>query len=360
MSNDPITLPSFNCDKLQYREYQLALIRAAQTSERVPGGLLWQVLSPAAYLKTRVCIALGGEAFVPPTKPVKPTGDALTAASQTRYDTEKAEFDMYNQDTNRFWNAIDKSLLQEAKDFIIQDNDEKELHELTIREIIGSLDDEYGIGARPSDIGKLQAKLKIPYSSLNGTIDQFISTHSKVHKELKAFKEEMSQHDKIQALEKALGPCNQYKDCIKHFKLTYPSLDDANRNFLTFSKKVKDYEVEEGVTLADRQYTAASATANNYGVPVDYAMLLQQMVTIQNQITALAAVPSPPYLHAAAAATTSLLEPPTDYCWSHGHCWHSGKVCTRRKDGHVETATLQNKCKGSTKVYKPRQPMKKD
>jgi hypothetical protein len=351
MSLDPIILPSFNCDKLEYRAYHLSLVRLAYTSERVPGGLLSQVLSPAAYLKTRVCISLGGEAFVPPTKPIKPIGAALTAASQANYDAEKVIFDNYVQDTGRFATALTNSLQQEAQDFVIEDNDDKELHELEIREIVGSLDDEFGASPRPTDITTLQAKLTVAYSPLTGSIEKFIAKHTKAHKELKAFNEEMTQHGKIAALEKALVPCNQYKGCIQHFKLTYPNLDDKNRNFLTFSKMVKDYEPDEYETLAKRQYTAASAVANN--VSVDYAALLQQLITMQSQINALS---SAPYGHAAAATA---LEPPTDYCWSHGHCWHSGLLCNKRKKGHVEAATLHDQQGGSKRVYPPRPPIMK-
>ena len=36
-------------------------------------------------------------------------------------------------------------------------------------------------------------------------------------------------------------------------------------------------------------------------------------------------------------------------CWSHGSCFHAGKQCTARKEGHKEEATFNNKMGGSAK-----------
>ena len=45
------------------------------------------------------------------------------------------------------------------------------------------------------------------------------------------------------------------------------------------------------------------------------------------------------------------------YCWSHGittNLRHTGKSCTRKKDGHKSEATLTNKMDGCTETCKPR------
>jgi hypothetical protein len=45
------------------------------------------------------------------------------------------------------------------------------------------------------------------------------------------------------------------------------------------------------------------------------------------------------------------------YCWTHGittNLRHSGKNCTRQKEGHKADATLNNKMGGSTATCKPR------
>ena len=38
----------------------------------------------------------------------------------------------------------------------------------------------------------------------------------------------------------------------------------------------------------------------------------------------------------------------SDYCWTHGACAHKSKVCTRKRSGHKDNATLANKMGGST------------
>ena len=40
---------------------------------------------------------------------------------------------------------------------------------------------------------------------------------------------------------------------------------------------------------------------------------------------------------------------PRKYCWTHGKCAHDGKECNNKAEGHVETATLENKQGSSTK-----------
>ena len=37
------------------------------------------------------------------------------------------------------------------------------------------------------------------------------------------------------------------------------------------------------------------------------------------------------------------------YCWTHGLCYHSGDRCRTKKEGHQDTATLQNKMGGNTR-----------
>ena len=39
------------------------------------------------------------------------------------------------------------------------------------------------------------------------------------------------------------------------------------------------------------------------------------------------------------------------YCWIHGYCWHTGKQCFVKRDGHHNSATLANKKGGSTSKY---------
>lgn len=38
---------------------------------------------------------------------------------------------------------------------------------------------------------------------------------------------------------------------------------------------------------------------------------------------------------------------PRQYCWTHGACAHSGSQCSNPADGHVATATFQNRAGGS-------------
>ena len=37
------------------------------------------------------------------------------------------------------------------------------------------------------------------------------------------------------------------------------------------------------------------------------------------------------------------------YCWTHGWCFHDGRECTRKAQGHQDNATLHNRMKGSNK-----------
>lgn len=37
------------------------------------------------------------------------------------------------------------------------------------------------------------------------------------------------------------------------------------------------------------------------------------------------------------------------YCWTHGYCFHSGKECTRKAQGHKDNATVNNRMNGSTR-----------
>jgi hypothetical protein len=39
---------------------------------------------------------------------------------------------------------------------------------------------------------------------------------------------------------------------------------------------------------------------------------------------------------------------PWAYCWSHGKCKHTGAVCQKKKEGHKDAATMENKMGGST------------
>lgn len=196
-----------------------------------------------------------------------------------------------------------------------QDNYDKELHEPSIREIIGSLlDDKYAIGPRATDIQTLKAKLKVIYSPSISDIDSFIAKHhTKVHKELKKFKMEMTQFDKIDALEQALIPCGDYKDCITFFKLAYPNTSAPDRNFLQFAQNIREFEPDARVTAGSLQYSAASATSVTT-TTADHSMatLQQQMLIMQQQIATLTSALTS---HAAAAVSTAAMKSPTEYCW---------------------------------------------
>ena len=37
------------------------------------------------------------------------------------------------------------------------------------------------------------------------------------------------------------------------------------------------------------------------------------------------------------------------YCWTHGYCYHDGKSCTRKAQGHKDEATFEKRMNGSTK-----------
>jgi len=368
MSVLPIVIPIFTGKPLDYSAYNLSLIRAAINSERVSGGLLSQVLAAPAYLKSQVCRTLGGDPFVSPTVPVKPVGDAATPQANLEYNAACVRFDSFEQDTKRFKTALENSLPEPVQTFLVEDNDDKELHELSIRDIIGSLDDKYASGARSADILTLKAKLQITYSPSLSDVDSFIASHhTKVHKELKKFNIEMSQFDKIDALEKALVSCGDYKDCIKFFKLTYPNTTDVNRNFLQFAQNIREYEPEARATAGSNSYSAASATESTDDIsPHDLKKIL---FTMQQQITTMSHILAAPHHSAAAAAsapTPVALEYPEEYCWTHGQCFHPGNLCMQRNKGHVESATLANKCGGEEKVSRPRpvlrrrRPLKKN
>jgi len=359
MSSDSIVLLSFDCDRLQFRSYYLALIRAAQTHERVPGGLLSQVVGEAEYLKTDVCKTNGGGAFEPPVKPVKPVGDALTAESLSDFQLSKEMFDQYAQDTKRFKLALDASLKTAAQDFVVEDNDYKELHQLSIRDIVGSLYEQYGEEPHSADVSILKERLLTPFSPATMSIDQFISTHSAVHAHLRSINLEMNHFDKIDALEKALRPCMLYDRPIDHFMLTYPNVTDKNRNFLQFSKAIRDYAPKTNeATAASRGYSTAATVTAAASAP-DVQALQQQMLNMQQHLVQLAqAIKSAGVVKQTAAAATTM-EQPNAYCWTHGICWHSGKDCRTPDPNHVPTATATNKCGGSEREYRPR-PFKKN
>ena len=49
------------------------------------------------------------------------------------------------------------------------------------------------------------------------------------------------------------------------------------------------------------------------------------------------------------APPASQIQPPRQYCWTHGPCGHSSKDCNRPAPNHVTTATASNR-QGGTQV----------
>ena len=104
------------------------------------------------------------------------------------------------------------------------------------------------------------------------------------------------------------------------------------------------------------ELTQANAVLSNTNTTMaaQLAQMMNQMTTMQALLTQkLGQSTAQP--HAPTSAPTSQKTPrvrrpplPWDYCWSHGKCKHSSTVCTIRKAGHKEEATLANKLGGST------------
>jgi len=250
--------------------------------------------------------------------------------------------------------------MEAAQNFVVEDNDYKELHQLSIRDIVGSLYEQYGEEPHTTDVTTLKERLLTLYSPATMSVDQFISTHSAVHTHLRSIGLEMNHFDKIDALEKALRPCTLYDRAIDHFMLTYPNVTDKNRNFLQFSKAIRDYAPKTNeATAASRGYSTAAAVTTAATSAPDVLTLQQQMLSMQQNIAQLTqALRSAGVMTQSAAAATTM-EQPNAYCWTHGLCWHSGKDCKTPEAGHVPTATAQNKCGGSEREYRPR-PSKKN
>ena len=91
------------------------------------------------------------------------------------------------------------------------------------------------------------------------------------------------------------------------------------------------------------QQVANAATQSSQVVPQLVQQMQQMqalMMQMQGQLNSSTSPPPP---------TGPRRERRQYYCWTHGLCYHSGDRCRTKKEGHRDTATLQNKMGGNTR-----------
>jgi hypothetical protein len=95
--------------------------------------------------------------------------------------------------------------------------------------------------------------------------------------------------------------------------------------------------------LAELAQANAVLTATNTTMAAQMAQLMSGMQLLQTQMAAgPAAAPS-----AGNGRRNNPNPLPWAYCWSHGKCKHSGKDCKKKKDGHNNAATFEDRKGGS-------------
>ena len=86
--------------------------------------------------------------------------------------------------------------------------------------------------------------------------------------------------------------------------------------------------------------------------------LLNQMMQMQNmmfemqkQLKNTSGAPAPPPGPDPGPTPSNRSRRTRYYCWTHGWCFHAGKLCRAKANGHKDEATKENKMNGSTKGY---------
>jgi hypothetical protein len=102
-------------------------------------------------------------------------------------------------------------------------------------------------------------------------------------------------------------------------------------------------------SISELSQANAVLTNSNTTMATQLAQMMQQMTAMQTLMTTqIGAGPKPQSATRKDNSRQNRPPLPWDYCWSHGRCKHSSILCSNRKEGHKQEATLANKLGRST------------
>ena len=117
--------------------------------------------------------------------------------------------------------------------------------------------------------------------------------------------------------------------------------------------------IHEGYSAYISQYEIAGS--KTYGDLARALLAHLSERTTANTVREMHQATSAPASQSAAAVSEASTIPtgyklvkPAQYCWTHGHCFHTSGECKSRKNGHKDKATLSNRMGGSNDKTDPR------
>ena len=79
-------------------------------------------------------------------------------------------------------------------------------------------------------------------------------------------------------------------------------------------------------------------------------MQMQNMMfEMQKQLKSASGAPAPPPGPNPTPTPSNRSRRTRYYCWTHGWCFHAGKLCRAKAEGHKDEATKENRMNGSNK-----------
>jgi hypothetical protein len=178
----------------------------------------------------------------------------------------------------------------------------------------------------------LHEQFNTPYNG-DSDLNAFIHKHVQLHNELAHHGFPLNEYEKIDKFKAALTPCG-------HFQLAFTLFQDSNRDPLlaTFLQFVETMRTNQKAFLA----TSTTAGYASSAAKSELQSLRDELASLRDAIQS-----------TAAAATVA---PPSEYCWTHGVCYHNGRNCRNPAENHKADATSKNRQGGSNAVTQTRPP----
>jgi hypothetical protein len=235
------------------------------------------------------------------------------------------------------------------------DPDDEGEHQIVPKASMDTLREAYGKLSRTDRKG-LEDQLKVTFQPGTQDPHTLLSNHAAIYKRLSEGAALKQDCDKIDFLLDVLGPCGLFIMPIERFLQENP--DSEDQKYDTLVKQITDFLKTHpvGATTGTAGYAGLtqSVTAPRTGPAPRQSMediearIYERMENIfESQQLALLTTLAQPNTPVSGVQRTQTLELPRQYGWTHGWVKHNSMECTKRKTGHKETATLNNRKGGS-------------
>ncbi len=269
---------------------------------------------------------LDEETVVDPHTDGRPTlaGNNPTAAAIELFKARNADFRIFQTECNQFYNWFLSKLSDAVIAHVSNTRNVPDLMSLRAREIKEHLIAVYGTPSQATMRAQLNILLQSPFSQGDN-----LTAHIKLFDTTLDFFERINE---------------PFSDLLK-----YEFLVRSMATHLSYSSFISQYEIS-----GTKTYGALARALLAHQSGLDSANAVQQM----NQVTTAPATTTTDITGSAAAASAipagyKLVEP-SDYCWTHGKCFHSSKDCSKAKTGHKRDAKDKRRMGGSDAKANPK------